>query len=88
MSNYANKNNDNDDPTGGNSALESYIRWSDTDEYEKLILAQNRPIASVTADLMQKPDDSSICLVNAVYTAGDPDHPSDAKKGIREERFL
>ena len=77
-----------DDPTGGNSALEGYIRWSGTDEYEKLILAQNRPAAAVTASLMQKPSDSSVCLVNVIYDSSDPDHPSDAKKGIREERFF
>ena len=37
---------------------------------------------------MQKPSDSSVCLVNVIYDSSDPDHPSDAKKGIREERFF
>ena len=76
-----------DDPTKGNTALDSYIRWADTDEYQKIILAQNRPSASVMVTMTQKPSDSSRCMVNVIYECKDPDHPSDEKKGIREEKF-
>ena len=77
-----------DDPTKGNTALDSYIRWADTDEYQKIILAQNRPSASVMVTMTQKPSDSSRCMVNVIYECKDPDHPSDEKKGIREEKFF
>ena len=76
-----------DDPTGGNSALAPYIKWSDTDDYKKLILAQHRPTASVTATVTQSPKDSSKCMVNVIYESEDPDHPSDVRKGIRDEKF-
>ena len=76
-----------DNPTKGNAALYDYIRWADTDEYQKLILAQNRPTAYVTVTTTQKPSDSSRCMVNVIYESTDPDHPSDDRKGIREEKF-
>ena len=76
-----------DDPTKGNEALDSYIRWADTDEYKKLILSQNRPKASVTVTAMQKPSDRNTCMVNVIYESEDADHPSDERKGIREEKF-
>ena len=76
-----------DDPTKGNAAMESYIRWSDTDQYKKLILSQHRPAARVEASVMQSKTDKTKCLVNVSYDAYDEDHPSDAKKGIRSEQF-
>lgn len=76
-----------DNPTKGNAALSSYIKWSEKDEYQKLILSQNRPAASVTATTMQSPTDSSKCMVNVVYESEDADHPSDDRKGIRDEKF-
>ena len=76
-----------DNPTKGNVELDSYIRWADTDDYKKLILAQNRPTASVMVTTMQNPSDSSKCMVNVIYQSEDTDHPSDERKGIREEKF-
>ncbi len=76
-----------DDPTGGNPDLTSYIKWSDTDEYKKLILAQHRPTAKVTATVTQSPSDRNKCMVNVIYESEDIDHPSDSRKGIREEKF-
>lgn len=76
-----------DDPTKGNAAMESYIRWSDTDQYKKLILSQHRPAARVEASVMQSKTDKTKCLVNVSYDAYDEDHPLDAKKGIRSEQF-
>ncbi|MDD6072554.1 MAG: hypothetical protein PUC12_17350, partial [Clostridiales bacterium] len=76
-----------DDPTKGNAALDSYIRWSDTHQYKKLILSQHRPVAKVEASVMQSKTDKTKCLVNVSYDAYDEDHPSDAKKGIRSEKF-
>ncbi len=37
---YAITHRVSDDPTKGNSALAGYVKWSDTDEVEKLIVAQ------------------------------------------------
>lgn len=76
-----------DDPAGGNEALAPYAKWSDTDEYTKLILSQHRPVAEITASVTQSPDDSSVCLVNVQYSSYDEDHPDDAEKGIRDEKF-
>ena len=76
-----------DNPTGGNAALDSYIKWSDTDGYKKLILSQHRPTATVTATVTQSPTDNSKCMVNVIYEGEDIDHPSDSRKGIRDEKF-
>ncbi|MDE5781318.1 MAG: hypothetical protein K2I03_07535, partial [Lachnospiraceae bacterium] len=76
-----------DNPTGGNPSLDSYIKWSDTDDYRKLILSQHRPTAEVTATVTQSLSDSSKCMVNVIYESEDPDHPSDLRKGIRDEKF-
>lgn len=76
-----------DDPTEGNEALSPYIQWSDTDEYQKLILSQHRPVAKVGVSVMQSQTDSSKCMVNVTYEASDADHSSDSRLGIRDEKF-
>ncbi|MDE7156492.1 MAG: hypothetical protein K2O02_00730 [Lachnospiraceae bacterium] len=76
-----------DDPTGGNPALSSYILWSDLDDYKKLVLSQRRPQAVVSATVMESADNKDICTVNVSYNAWDEDHPSDSRRGIREEKF-
>ncbi len=70
-----------------NSALAGYVKWSDTDEVEKLIVAQTRPVAEIKADIMQSDSDSKKCITNILYSAYDSDYLSDAKKGIIEEKF-
>lgn len=75
-----------DDPTHGNENLSGYAEYADTDEYKKLILAHNRPVADISVKLMQSKDGKK-CLVNVTYESSDADHPSDSKKGIREEKF-
>ena len=84
---YAITHRVSDDPTKGNSALAGYVKWSDTDEVEKLIVAQTRPVAEIKADIMQSDSDSKKCITNILYSAYDSDHLSDAKKGIIEEKF-
>ena len=76
-----------DDPTGGNPDLSSYILWSDLDDYKKLILSQHRPQAVVSATVMESVENKDICTVNVSYDAWDEDHPSDSRRGIREEKF-
>ncbi len=76
-----------DDPAGGNPALSSYILWSDLDDYKKLVLSQHRPQAVVSATVMESADNKDICTVNVSYNAWDEDHPSDSRRGIREEKF-
>ncbi len=75
-----------DDPTHGNENLKDYIKYADTDEYKKLILAHNRPVADMSINLMQSTDGKK-CIVNVAYDSSDADHPSDSQKGIREEKF-
>ena len=74
-----------DNPAGDNDALDSYRLWSGTDEYEKLVVVQSRPVASVKAEVSGNPSDKTTCIVNTTYEAADADHPGDAAKGIREE---
>ena len=74
-----------DNPAGDNDALDSYRLWSGTDEYEKLVVVQSRPVASVKAEVSGNPSDKTTCIVNTTYEASDADHPGDAAKGIREE---
>ena len=76
-----------DNPTKGNAALASYIKWSQTDEYQKLILSQHRPVAALSATVMQAEGSTDTCMVNVTYHAFDADHPSDDRQGIREEQF-
>lgn len=76
-----------DNPAKGNAFLESYVQWSDNDEYKKLILSQHRPRAEVRVTTTQSPQNSNICMVNAVYESEDADHPGDERKGIRDEKF-
>lgn len=76
-----------DNPAGDNDALDSYRLWSGTDEYEKLVVVQSRPVASVKAEVSGNPSDKTTCIVNTTYEAADADHPGDAAKGIREEYY-
>ena len=76
-----------DNPVGENDALDAYRKWSDTEEYEKLLVVQTRPIAEVSVGVSENPSDKSQCIANVTYTAQDPDHPNDGKQGIREEIF-
>ena len=84
---YAITHRISDNPTKGNSALAGYAKWSDTDEVEKLIVAQTRPVAEIRSDIMQSNKDSNRCIANVTYSAYDSDHPQDERKGIREEYF-
>lgn len=76
-----------DNPAGDNDALDSYRKWSGTEEYEKLLIVQSRPQAEVSVDVAKDEKDFTQCIANASYSAKDADHPEDAKKGIREEYF-
>ena len=76
-----------DDPTKGNSELKEYIKWSNDDEVEKLIVAQTRPVAEIKHKIMQSKDDKNVCITNVSYNAYDLDHPMDERNGIREEKF-
>lgn len=76
-----------DNPTGDNTALEGYTRWSDTDNISKLILSQHRPTANIQVSVTQASDDEQRCLVNAIYSSEDVDHMTDSRKGIRAEKF-
>lgn len=76
-----------DDPTEGNTALFPFVKWSQTDSYTKLILSQHRPIANLTASVMQAKDEKNMCMVNVTYNAYDLDHPTHSKKGIQQEKF-
>ena len=76
-----------DNPAGDNDALDSYRLWSGTEEYEKLVVVQTRPAASVKAEVSGNASDKTVCMVNTIYEASDADHPGDADKGIREEYY-
>lgn len=84
-----------DNPAGDNDALDSYRKWSGTEEYERLLIVQSRPQAEVKVEVSkvsENPDasdekDTTQCIANASYSAGDADHPGDFRKGIREEYF-
>ena len=84
---YAIRLNIRDNPAGDNDALDSYRLWSGTDEYEKLVVVQTRPVASVKAEVSENAPDKTTCIVNTTYEASDADHPGDSTKGIREEYF-
>ena len=75
-----------DNPAGENDALDEYRLWSDTKQYEKLLVVQSRPIATVDAEVMAT-EDKAQCIANVTYEAHDPDHMEDGTKGIREEYF-
>lgn len=76
-----------DNPTGDNDALDGYRLWSDTEQYDRLLLVQTRPAASVSVTVSEDSEDSSECIANAVYEAYDADHTDDSTQGIREEYF-
>lgn len=77
-----------DNPAGDNDALDSYRKWSGTEEYEKLLIVQSRPQADVSVEVSKASgNDAAKCIANTTYSAQDADHPGDAKKGIREEYF-
>ena len=82
---YAIRLNIRDNPAGDNDALDSYRLWSGTEEYEKLVVVQSRPVASVNVEVSEGSEES--CVVNTTYEAYDPDHPGDTSKGIREEYY-
>ena len=84
---YAIRLNIRDNPAGDNDALDSYRLWSGTDEYEKLVVVQSRPVASVKAEVSGNPSDKTTCIVHTTYEGSDADHPGDAAKGIREEYY-
>ncbi|MGN0495051.1 MAG: hypothetical protein ACI4GW_02370, partial [Lachnospiraceae bacterium] len=76
-----------DNPAGDNDALDEYRLWSDTKEYEKLLIVQSRPVANVEVTVSGNEDKDNACIANTTYSAYDPDHPEDSTKGIREEYF-
>lgn len=76
-----------DNPVEENEALDSYRQWSEEEQYSRLLIVQTRPIATVKSEVTKDSKDSTKCIAKATYSAQDPDHPSDSKKGIREERF-
>ena len=76
-----------DNPAGDNDFLDSYRKWSGTEEYEKLLIVQSRPRARVSVDVLKDEKDKSQCIANVTYSAKDEDHPEDSKKGIRQEFF-
>ena len=71
-----------DNPTGDNDALDGYRLWSDTEQYDRLLLVQTRPAASVSVTVSEDSEDSSECIANAVYEAYDADHTDDSTQGI------
>ena len=76
-----------DNPVGDNDALDEYRKWSGTDEYKKLVIVQSRPVADIDVKVTKSKKDSKTCTVKTTYSAKDPDHPKDSRKGIREEYF-
>ncbi len=76
-----------DNPVGDNDDLDSYRLWSGTEEYEKLLVVESRPVASVLVQVSENASDKTTCIANVMYSAEDPDHPEDSTKGIRQEFF-
>ena len=76
-----------DNPAGENEALSAYVKWSDTDDYQKLILSHHRPVAKINTTVMESPDTSGMCIAGVTYEAYDEDHLSDSRRGIRGEEF-
>nr|MCR5235239.1 cellulose binding domain-containing protein [Lachnospiraceae bacterium] len=80
------------DGSDDDESFSGYRRWSETAESEKLLIVHTRPAASISASLTLLPDsgegDGDYCSVNMAYDAYDEDHPSDRRRGIREEKFF
>ena len=76
-----------DNPVGENDDLDEYRKWSDTKEYERLLLVQTRPTAKVQTKVVKNPNDKNSVLATVTYESEDADHRNDSKKGIRKEYF-
>lgn len=76
-----------DNPVGENDALDEYRLWSDTEQYEKLLIVQSRPTATVNAEVAVDSKDKKKCIAKVTYDSEDPDHLDDSSKGIRDEYF-
>ena len=59
----------------------------DTEEHDKLVVVETRPVAQVDVIVRKNSKDKTICNTNVTYHSYDEDHPSDGKGGIREEYF-
>ena len=84
---YSIRLNIRDNPAGENDALDEYRKWSRTEEYEKLLIVQSRPVAEVSVEVSENASDKTTCIANVTYSAEDIDHADDSTKGIREEYF-
>ncbi len=84
---YSIRLNIRDNPAGENDALDEYRKWSGTQEYEKLLIVQSRPVAEVSVEVSENASDKTTCIANVTYSAEDIDHADDSTKGIREEYF-
>ncbi|MBR6402506.1 MAG: glycohydrolase toxin TNT-related protein [Eubacterium sp.] len=84
---YAIRSRVMDDPTYGNSFIAPYRKWSSTNEYQKLLIVQSRPVAEIKAEVSKDSRVKNKALANIIYSAYDPDHPEDSKHGIRQEKF-
>ncbi|MBO4592039.1 MAG: hypothetical protein J5684_05730, partial [Eubacterium sp.] len=72
---YAIRSRVMDDPTYGNNDIASYRKWSSTNEYQKLLIVQSRPVAEIKAEVAKDSRNKNKALVNISYSAYDPDHP-------------
>lgn len=75
-----------DDPTNGNTYLDSYREKSNAVQWTEKLYVHSMPEASVTAEVLAT-DDPEKFLCNITFEACDADASSKENKGISEEKF-
>lgn len=75
-----------DDPTGGNAALNGYQKWSNEVQWTEGLYAHNKPAAQIQSELLTT-DAANRFLCRLTFDAEDIDCLSHKNRGIAEEAF-
>ena len=56
-----------DNPVDDNDALDEYRLWSGENSYEKVLMVHNRPIAELTIEVSENPNNNSTVIINEFH---------------------
>ncbi len=76
-----------DNPVGDNDALDEYRLWSGENSYEKVLMVHNRPIAELTVEVSENPNNNSTVIINTKDNCYDYDHLNESNKGIVSKEY-
>ncbi|SHH48966.1 intein C-terminal splicing region/RHS repeat-associated core domain-containing protein [Clostridium collagenovorans DSM 3089] len=76
-----------DNPVGNQEGLDEYKKWSDESIFQKVLIANTRPIADMDVNVYKDSKSKESCIINVVNKSFDNDHKSFENKGIEETNY-